>query len=181
MARSTKLTPVIHEAVVTILRTSGCSRTQAASHVGVDRTTFHRWMNRSTTFRSAVEKAENDFDLGILARVRAHATRDSRTAQWVIEHHPRLRAEWGTVRQEMGVTVVGPDGEAPSLEVKHTHGVATETISQLAELADFAKLLATADVLVRVGLIPAVGSGEVGQSVEDEVVIDAEAVEVHPA
>jgi hypothetical protein len=166
----------VREAVLTVLRNTGCSRAQAAAHVEVSRETFGRWMSANASFRDAVEKAENEYDLGLLARARSHATRDSRTATWLIEHHPRLRAEWSQ-KAEVGVTVSGPDGGPPKLEVEHTHGLASGTGEQLAQLVEFA---ATADVLVRVGLIPPPGEHLISDG-EAESVVDAEVDEVHPA
>jgi len=172
--RPSKLTPTLQQAVVEVLRNTGCNRTQAARHIEVDRITFGRWIAKNESFRSAVEKAENDYDLGLLGRARAHAAREGKTAQWLIEHHPRLRAEWGTKAE---LTVVGPDGLAPSVEVKHTHGLAPGTADSLAQLSAIA---ASLDVMVRVGLVPQPGGSE-PRLVNAGALDDAEDDEVHPA
>jgi|GEM_PF-2233090 len=174
MVAPTKLTPLVQQAVVEVLRSTGCSRTQAARHVEVDRDTFARWMKRSAAFRGAVEKAENDYDIALIGRVRAHATRSEKTAQWLLEHHPRHRAEWGTKAE---LTLVGPDGQAPQVEVKHTHGLAAGTADALTQLT---ALAASLDVMVRVGLIAQPGGSEprlVGSGSADDPEVD----EVHPA
>ena len=157
---------------MTILRTTGCSRTQAARHVEVDYSTFRAWMARSTAFRLAVERAETDYEMALLGRARAHAQVDSRTATWLIEHHPRLRAEWG-----QKVEVTGGLLAEGSIEVKHTHGLtagAGDSIDRLTRLA------AAFDVLVRVGILPR--PGERAESAPRLVSGgDTEVDEVYPA
>lgn len=170
MGRPSRLTAPVQEAVVTILRSTGCSRAQAARHVGVDVSTFARWMDRNAVFRGAVEKAENEYDLGVLARVRAHATRSDKTATWLLEHHPRLRAEWAT-KDQSEVTILGRNGQSPQVEVAVTHGLAAPALDAVAKLAALAQTL---DVMVRVGLVsPPGGSGAgprlVGPAADAEV------------
>lgn len=162
------------EAIVTVLRTTGCTRTQAARHVEIHPDTLGTWYANNPAFRRAVDKAESDYDVGVLGRMRAHATKDPRAAQFIAERHHRLRAEWGPKAAEVSVALTGPDGQAPQVEVKHTHGLAVAAGEQLAALA------ATLDVLVRVGVLGGPGAA-VPRLVGPDAAGDTEVVEVHPA
>ena len=70
LGRKPKLTPIIQEAIVRVLRT-GATRTMAARYVEVHPDTFFAWMQRYPSFRLAVEKAEADCDIALVSRIRA--------------------------------------------------------------------------------------------------------------
>jgi len=172
--RRTKLTPARQEAICKALR-GGSTREIASRYAEIDPATFWRWFSANTSFRGAVEKAEADCDAALLGRIRASASAgDWKAGAWLLERHPRTRAEF---RQNAEVTVVGPDGAAPTVEVKHTHGLAIGTAAALDQLA---QLAGTLDVMVRVGLVPPPG-GTSGAGLKVVGAGDSEDDEVHPA
>lgn len=173
MPRPTKLVPVVEQAILDIIRQTGASHARAARHAGVDPSTFSQWMRRNSRFANEVEKAEADFVNGLVARTRLHATRDAKTATWLLEHHPLSRAEYGAKATEVGVTLSAPGGGP--VEVKHTHGIAGGSAEQLLALA------ATLDTLARVGAVPQLGAGAPISVGPADAADDAEVVEVHPA
>lgn len=169
MARRIRLTPLVQEAVVRVLRNGG-TRTSAAGHVGVSRETFYRWLNTRTTFRDAVEKAEHDCDVDLVVRIKAAAVGgDWKAAQWLLEHHPRTRADW---RANIDVNV----SQLDAMQVEVTHRLdASALVNPLVAIRELAEAL---DIVVGVGGFPALGAGGAGGA---RAVAGAEVDEVHPA
>lgn len=169
--RRLKLTPTMQQAAVELLRNTGCTYRHVAVRLGVAESTFHKWLVDYKSFSEAIEQAVNDFELGIYARARAQASTDSKSLQWLAEHHPRVRAGWMAPKQELGVTLSG------SSEVTVTHGLSAGTADAFERLA---ALAASLDVMVRVGVVPQLGAGPAGPRRVGPV-DDAEDDEVHPA
>jgi len=100
MARPTKLTPLVQARMVEAL-SSGNYRHVAAAYAGVDQATFHRWMAVGATqergrfheFRKAIEAAETQAHMLLVAVVALHAQNDPKLALDVLSR--RWPREWG--------------------------------------------------------------------------------------
>src|SRR5215212_2644711 len=96
MARPTKLTPEREEKILTAIR-AGNSVFVAAQRVGIDRSTFHRWMEQGDpkgrkrsdapyrAFRSKVEEARAVAEVRDVTLTAKAAEHDWRAAAWRLE------------------------------------------------------------------------------------------------
>ncbi len=71
---------------------AGSTRTAAAAHAGVNRTTAYRWQ-RDATIRARVEKAEADFEVRSVAQIAQAGGEDWHAAAWLLER--RRAASYG--------------------------------------------------------------------------------------
>ena len=101
MPRKPKISETAKEAVVRILR-SGGSRTDAAKHVGVDRSTLYRTTKRDRAFRDKLTAAEADGKLLLIGYIVKAAQKDWRAAAWMLE-----RKHWDEYARR------GPDSITP--------------------------------------------------------------------
>lgn len=69
MARPSKRTPEVEQAILTALR-AGTSRRGAAEYAGIDESTLIRWMRRYADFASAVVQSEAQVEVRAAATIR---------------------------------------------------------------------------------------------------------------
>lgn len=103
MARPTKLTPAVHDAIVESLRAGVCIET-AAEAAGVSSSTVRSWIRRAEDhpddcgepflrFHAAYKKARADAELDAVKVIRAASQRSWQAAAWYLERsHPN---RWG--------------------------------------------------------------------------------------
>src|SRR5215471_17306683 len=93
MARPSKLTPGRESVILDALR-AGATRTAAFEAAGIERTSIHRWLKRSATFRNAVMEAEAAAEIRATVTVRQAINQGGwRAAAWWLEH--RRHEDWG--------------------------------------------------------------------------------------
>jgi len=84
MARRTKRTPSLVDALCRVLR-AGTTRRAACAHVDIASPQFYRWLETDVAFRSAIEKAEADAQLRF-EKIVADAAADTwQAAAWWLE------------------------------------------------------------------------------------------------
>ena len=115
MARPTDCTPELTAALCAELRV-GMSIKAACQHVGLDDSTFRRWMQRGedgeepfATFRAQATRAKSDGVRALVVTVRKAASSDWRAAAWILER--RAPEDW-TKRTE----ITGPEGGPIQIE-----------------------------------------------------------------
>jgi hypothetical protein len=105
MARPTKLTPEVQETICKAIRI-GATYQAAAEAAGVGYSTFNAWMKyeqpKYQKFREAVERANADAQLDLLAKVQTFGDKDWRANTWILEH--RFKQDYG---QTVDVTTKG--------------------------------------------------------------------------
>jgi len=84
MARRSKLSAGLQQALCAVL-SGGATRRAACAHVGIDHSQFYRWLQRSATFRDAIQKAESDAELRFTTIVAQAATETWQAAAWWLE------------------------------------------------------------------------------------------------
>lgn len=95
MARPSKFSEARAEAILTALR-AGNTRTASAGYAEIDRSTFTTWLHRYPTFLAAVEKAESDAEVAMVANIRKAVNDGTWTAAaWWLER--RRYQDWGKV------------------------------------------------------------------------------------
>jgi len=117
MARPSKLTDDVQAKVCEAIR-AGSHHEGAARHAGISKATFFRWLDlgkqrkgaRYVAFAEAVERAENDMELALVAFWRKAAMKDWKAARGLLER--RFPDRWG---KEEKVQL--------QAEVKHSGGV----------------------------------------------------------
>ncbi|MBI2392805.1 MAG: hypothetical protein HYV09_24685 [Deltaproteobacteria bacterium] len=141
MARPTKLTDDVQAKVCEAIR-AGSHYEAAARHAGVGRTTFFHWLElgksgkgaRYVAFAEAVERAENDMELALVAFWRRAAMKDWKAARGLLER--RFRDRWGKeekiqvqadVKHSGGVQVYLPAEEDGSAKAEPSTTHASET------------------------------------------------------
>ena len=103
MARPTKLTPAVHDAIVASLRAGAYIETAAAA-AGVSASTVHAWLRRAEDhpddcgspfleFLEAVERARAEAELEAISVIRDAAPRSWQAAAWYLERSYPKR--WG--------------------------------------------------------------------------------------
>lgn len=109
MARPTDCTPELTAALCAELKL-GMSIRAACQHVGIDDSTFRKWMMRGAdgeepfvTFRTEATQAKSDGVRALVVTVRKAAASDWRAAAWILER--REPDDWSK-RTEIS----GPDG-----------------------------------------------------------------------
>lgn len=97
MARPSKLTPKMAEAILKVLL-NGNTRSAAAVSVGIPRETLSRWAARSFTFRQQILAAEARAEVRCVTTIMS-AIEDGSTAnaQWWLER--RRHQEWGRIER----------------------------------------------------------------------------------
>lgn len=123
MGRPSKLTDEVRSQVI-IMIGEGNYRSAVASAVGVDRSTFKRWMSEDAAFRAAVMKAEGEAEFTALRHVMSAAAADPVHARWFLER--KFPQRWGADRIKKAAEVeairagnlIGDDGGDIQLVVK---------------------------------------------------------------
>lgn len=93
MARPTKRTPQVQEAILLALR-AGNTRVASALYVGIARETLLRWISRSVAFRHQVEQAEAQAEVRCVTKLSNAANEgDWRAALAWLER--RRHEDWG--------------------------------------------------------------------------------------
>jgi hypothetical protein len=92
VGRRSKASEARVEALLAALK-AGNTRTAAAGHAEIDRTTLHRWLERDAGLRARVEKAEADAEVRFAAQVAQAAGTDWRAGAWWLER--RRSATYG--------------------------------------------------------------------------------------
>lgn len=120
MARTTKLTPEVQDAIVQAIKLGNYQET-AAKYAGISESTFYGWLERGkqepgsiySEFLEAVEKAKADSEVRDVALIQKAATDGSwQAAAWKLER--KFPHKWGRmVRAE----VSGPEGQPIKVEV----------------------------------------------------------------
>jgi transposase len=140
MGRKTKLTPEVHEKIVTALRAGNYQET-AARYAGISEATFYRWLNESLAegaskelqqFREAVEKARADAEVRNVHLIQQAANDGTwQAAAWFLErsHHQR----WG---RKQSVELTGEDGGPVQVENLTPDEANRRLVSYLDSLAD---------------------------------------------
>ena len=114
MARPKKLTPEVHDGIVSLLR-QGCYAEHAAAAVGISETTYYKWMKLGRESDSgphwelvqAVAQATSEALNDSLKRVQIASRDDWRAAAWFLER--RSPTKWGRHdRQDVNVTGAQP-------------------------------------------------------------------------
>jgi len=98
--RKTKLTPEVQEKLLNVIR-MGNYYEAACAYVGIDFSTFYRWMEKGKKSKSgkfcnfckAIKKAEGDAEARIVAQWISKAPEDWRAAQAFLER--RYPERWG--------------------------------------------------------------------------------------
>lgn len=117
MGRPTKLTPVVHAAIVDSLRAGVCIET-AAEAAGVSASTVHAWIRRAEDhpndcgepfleFHEAYKKARAQAELDAVQVIRAASRTTWQAAAWYLERSQPER--WGRR------TIVAGNGHKPFL------------------------------------------------------------------
>ena len=96
MARPTKLTPEVQELICKAIRI-GATYQAAAEAAGISYETFNEWRKCKTTkflrFSEAVDRANADAQLDLLAKVQTFGDKDWRASTWILEH--RFKQDYG--------------------------------------------------------------------------------------
>lgn len=121
MARTTKLTPEVQDAIVKALLLGNYVET-AVAYAGIGKNTFYTWMERGLSeetedqlyrdFRDAVEKAKASAEVKDVALIDKASQTSWQAAAWKLER--KFPHKWGRmVRAE----VSGPEGAPIKVEV----------------------------------------------------------------
>jgi hypothetical protein len=110
--RPSKLNADRQKKIISALR-SGCTREAACAAVGIDYSTFHRWMakGRKSTrgayhqFCKAVETTEAQVELACCARIMKSAQDDPKWAAWWLER--RRKSTYAPLSKQ---EIAGADG-----------------------------------------------------------------------
>lgn len=93
MARPTKLTPELQDRLCEVLR-AGNYIEAACAYVGIDSSQYRRWHEKNYTFRTAVDTARAQAEVGSVARIRkAGQEGDWRADAWWLERS--FNDRWG--------------------------------------------------------------------------------------
>ena len=85
MGRPSKATEARTEALLVAIR-AGSTREAAATHAGINRSTFSRWMASNAGFRAQVEKAEADVEVRCVAGIIKWGEEDWHSYAWWLSH-----------------------------------------------------------------------------------------------
>ena len=131
MARNTKRTPVLEEAILRALR-AGSTRAAAAEYVGVDRTQLWRWMRDDAAFRNECLRAEAEAEIAYTGILRKAATDDWRAAFAWLER--RRSEDWGRKDRINIVHIIRQMAEEQGLSTQETAEALAEAERYLREL-----------------------------------------------
>jgi hypothetical protein len=96
MARPTRLTPEVQEAVCEAIR-HGATYQAAAEAAGIAYSTFNEWHKdirpKYVKFSEAIRRANADAQLDLLAKIGNQADKDWRAAAWILER--RFKSDFG--------------------------------------------------------------------------------------
>jgi hypothetical protein len=96
MARPTRLTPEVQEAVCEAIR-NGATYQAASEAAGIAYATFNEWRKdarlKYVKFSEAVTRANADAQLDLLAKIGNQADKDWRAAAWILER--RFKNDFG--------------------------------------------------------------------------------------
>jgi hypothetical protein len=105
MARPTKLTPEVQDAICNAIR-HGATYQAASEAAGVAYDTFNEWRKdiraKYVKFSEAVRRANADAMLDLIAKVEAAGEKDWRASAWILER--RFKSDFG---QAVDVTSAG--------------------------------------------------------------------------
>ena len=114
--RPTSLTPAVQEAILEHLR-AGASFSAACEAVGVPASTGHGWLKRArgedgqlaatepyVSFLQAVERAQAEYENGLVRVIEKAAPKDWKAAAWLLER--QYRDHWGKEAPQTGPTDV---------------------------------------------------------------------------
>ena len=121
MARPTKLTPEVHEAIVDGIN-AGLTFRLSCARAGVTPATFYNWLKKGEVaqsgalmeFFNAVERAKADSALRLISQITLQAPADWRAAAFILER--RFPDDYGK-RTE----VTGKDGSPVKVDAKTQH------------------------------------------------------------
>ena len=121
MARPTKLTPEVHEAIVDGIN-AGLTYRLSCARAGVTPATFYKWLEKGEgaqsgalmEFFDAVERAKSDSALRLVSQITLQAPTDWRAAAFILER--RFPDDYGR-RTE----VTGKDGGPVKVDSKTQH------------------------------------------------------------
>ena len=132
MARPTKFDSIRSEAILTALR-AGNTRTAAAGYAEIDRSTLTTWLHRYPAFLAAVEKAEADAEVAMVANIRKAVMDGTWTAAaWWLER--RRHQDWGRKDRLDLVAAVRVLAEREGLSEQETVQAVAEAERYLREL-----------------------------------------------
>ena len=117
MGAQLKLTPELQERVVELI-VRGVPASEACQSVGVDRSTFGRWLTRGregggaefVAFAAAVDEARAQFEAGMAEAVARSAKTSWRAAAWMLERS--FPGRWAAVRPSSTTEEGPPDALA---------------------------------------------------------------------
>jgi len=112
VGRPTKLTFEVKEKILHLIR-QGNYKEVAVRAAGVGVSTFCRWMEQNREFREAVDMAETEAEVEMVAHVKLAAKNDPVHGRWWLER--KFPERWG--RRDK-VAVSGPDGAAVSIKIE---------------------------------------------------------------
>jgi hypothetical protein len=96
MARPTRLTPEVQEAVCEAIR-HGATYQAASEAAGIAYATFNEWRKDSrlkyVKFSEAITRANADAQLNLLAKIANQSDKDWRAAAWILER--RFKNDFG--------------------------------------------------------------------------------------
>lgn len=128
MARPTKLSPQITEAILLALQ-GGNTRTCAAEYAGISYDSFKRWFDADTEFGDAVKKAEADCEARCVAHILKAAPTTWQAAAWWLERARRtiwarsVIIDLSNLTDDQIRALAGAEGEdgSPERSVKAGH------------------------------------------------------------
>ena len=145
MARPTKLTPEVHEAIVDGIN-AGLTFRLTCARVGVNPSTFYRWLDTGETaktgryreFYEAVERAKADSALRLVSQITLQAPADWRAAAFILER--RFPDDYGR-RAELTGKAGGPVQVDTKVQTQHVFQPSQEVWDQvLRKRAEFERL-----------------------------------------
>ena len=145
MARPTKLTPEVHEAIVDGIN-AGLTFRLTCARAGVNPATFYRWLEKGETAKSgaysefcdAVERAKADSALRLISQITLQAPADWRAAAFILER--RFPDDYGR-RAELTGKAGGPVQVDTKVQTQHVFQPSKEVWDEvLRERAEYERL-----------------------------------------
>ena len=146
MARPTKLTPEVHEAIVDGIN-AGLTFRLSCARAGVTSATFYNWLKKGEAAQSgalmeffdAVERAKADSALRLISQITLQAPADWRAAAFILER--RFPDDYGR-RAELTGKAGGPVQVDTKVQTQHVFQPSQEVWDQvLRKRAEFERLL----------------------------------------
>ena len=145
MARPTKLTPEVHEAIVDGIN-AGLTFRLSCARAGVTPATFYNWLKKGEVaqsgalmeFFNAVERAKADSALRLISQITLQAPADWRAAAFILER--RFPDDYGR-RAELTGKAGGPVQVDTKVQTQHVFQPSQEVWDQvLRKRAEFERL-----------------------------------------